>query len=507
MSHDRTAAAIETHLSTLLLTSDRVFKLLKPLDLGFVDHRSVQQRRVALAREFERNHAYSPSVYLDVVDLTENGEITDSMMIMRRLDETESMQHLASNGELTPDHLRAVARRVAAVHEASPAVTGRTARQEIARHRRLWDDNLAVLATHAGTLIDTDALERTRRLVDDWLSAHERLLTQRLLDGFVRLTHGDLLAADIYCTGNDGLQVELLDCLAFDDELASIDVLDDLATLAMDIERLTDADTATDLVRWYHEFSNERHPASLLHYYLAYRASVRAKVTALRFEQGDDDSAPLVTRLANVMTGHIESAQTRLILVGGAPGTGKTTLAAAIADALDAVHLSSDDLRKDLAGMGRIEHAPSSLDDGLYSPDRKTATYHELAERGASLLAVGESVVLDASWSSEDERDIARAVARRLGAAPVEIECRLPRAVARERIVRRAADPYNNSDATPELADALAARREPWPTAVPISTDKVVAELTPVALEAIRQAGWRDVTMGDDPTEQFDIPA
>ena len=137
MSHDRTAAAIETHLSTLLLTSDRVFKLLKPLDLGFVDHRTVEQRRIALAREFERNHAYSPSVYLDVVDLTENGEITDSMMIMRRLEAAESLQHLASADELTPNHLRAVARRVAAVHEASPAVTGRTARQETARHRRL----------------------------------------------------------------------------------------------------------------------------------------------------------------------------------------------------------------------------------------------------------------------------------------------------------------------------------------------------------------------------------
>lgn len=149
----------------------------------------------------------------------------------------------------------------------------------------------------------------------------ERIRAGRVVDG-----HGDLLADDIFCL-DDG--VRILDCLEFDDRLRWLDGLDDACFLAMDLERLGLPDLARRFTSWYAEYSGDPAPESLRHHYVAYRAFVRAKVACLRARAGDGQAAAEAWQLAGMTLGHLRAGAVSLVLVGGLPGTGKTTLAGA----------------------------------------------------------------------------------------------------------------------------------------------------------------------------------
>nr|MBO2501665.1 gluconate kinase [Thermoanaerobacterales bacterium] len=178
----------------------------------------------------------------------------------------------------------------------------------------------------------------------------------------------------------------------------------------------------------------------------------------------------------------------RLVLVGGLPGTGKSTVARALGDALEATVLRSDEVRKELAGLPADAPAPAGYGQGIYSAAATAETYRELLARAEVALGMGEIVVLDASWSDRAQRDLARAVAHRTHAEVVELRCEVDPAVAAERIRARAERGGDPSDATPEIAAAMAARADPWPEAVPISTAEDVSVTVARALDALDAA-------------------
>jgi predicted kinase len=160
----------------------------------------------------------------------------------------------------------------------------------------------------------------------------------------------------------------------------------------------------------------------------------------------------------------------RLILVGGLPGTGKSTLAAGAGDALGATVLRSDEIRKELAGLTPTTPAGAPFGEGIYSPTSSARTYSTMLDRARIALGQGESVVIDASWSDEQRRDTARTVARWTSSELVEIFCTAPAEVAAERMRRRSAAGDDPSDATPVIAEAMAAVMAPWPEAIAVTT-------------------------------------
>ncbi len=160
--------------------------------------------------------------------------------------------------------------------------------------------------------------------------------------------HGDLLAEDIFCL-DDGPRV--LDCLEFDDRLRYVDGLDDAAFLAMDLEQLGTPEAAAFFLAEYSEYSGDPTPASLRHHYVAYRAFVRAKVSLIQARQGAPGTETAARRLITAALRHLRASAVGLTLVGGLPGSGKSTLSGALADRLGVTLLSSDRLRKELAGI------------------------------------------------------------------------------------------------------------------------------------------------------------
>jgi predicted kinase len=280
----------------------------------------------------------------------------------------------------------------------------------------------------------------------------------------------------------------VLDCIEFDDRLRRGDVLLDAAFLAMDLERLGAPELGRRFLRWYDEFWGHSWPQSLAHHYVAYRAHVRAKVACLRHVQGDPEAAAEAGRLHDLCLAHLEEARVRLVLVGGPPGTGKSTLGAALSADLEWDLLRSDEVRKDLAGLSHETRASAPYGQGLYRPERVEATYRMLLDRARTALGRGESVILDASWADGRQRDAAAEAARKTHSELVELRCEAPMELAARRIAARNEEGSDASDAQPALAALMAAEFKPWATAAAIDTTVPVATSLQQALAAIGDA-------------------
>ena len=475
---------VETHLSRIFLTPDRAYKQLKAVTTSFVDLADPDDRLVAATREFELNQRLSPDVYLGTADVDEGGTIVERLIVMRRLPADRQLDRLISDSDPDiDDHIRRVARLMATLHSAQPPEHGDTARgATLAALRANWDDSFATVEPLVGTVIPASEHQLARDLVDRYLNGRGALFEERIEQGWVRDGHGDLRAEHVFCL-DDGPR--LIDCLAFRDDLRITDVLLDLAFLVMDLHRLVGPGPALSLVRHYDEFAGERHPSTLAHHYVAYRAHLRAKIAAIRYGQGVAEAAQEVADYHELALQHLLVGQPRLVLVGGGAGVGKSTVAAGVADAIGAVWLRADELRKNLAGLPADEHAFEQPDEGIYRPEFSDRVYRELVREAEVLLARGESVVLDATWSAEHRRVWARELAEATSSTLSEIHCQVPLAVARERIARRLASIDDPSDASPEIADHLAATFEPWPTAIAVDTGLAIARSVEAACDVV----------------------
>ncbi|HEX6567917.1 MAG TPA: AAA family ATPase [Acidimicrobiales bacterium] len=480
------AEVAETHSAVVFFVGDRAYKLKKPVDLGFLDFRELATRRAVCHREVELNRRLAPHVYLGVADVTgPDGEVCDHLVVMRRMPADRRLSTLVTAGAPVDDQLWVLAHLVAAFHARAERSAAADAAASPGALAGRWSDSTALLAAHAA-VVDRATVDRVQALAMRYLEGRHPLFRQRLAEGRACDGHGDMLADDIFCL-DEGPQV--LDCIEFDDNLRYGDTLADVAFLAMDLERLGRPDLGERFLRAYREHADDNWPSSLEHHHVAYRAHVRAKVATIRAAQGHETAAAEARRLLDITLRHLEAARVRLVVVGGLPGTGKSTLARALGEALDATVLRSDEVRKELAGLPALHHAPDAFGQGIYSATATADTYEELLARAEVALGMGETVVLDASWGEDRWRQPARAVAARTHADVVELRCEVAAGVAAERIRSRAAAGTDPSDADAEIAARMAAAADPWPEAITVATGGPASVSVAEALDAVRASG------------------
>jgi predicted kinase len=357
-----------------------------------------------------------------------------------------------------------VARRLAAWHATAPRGPEISAEGGLDPLRGRWTASFSDVRPFHGTVLDTAVATEIEHLTLRFLDGRAALFDRRVLEGRIVDGHGDLIADDIFCL-DDGPRI--LDCLEFDDRLRWLDGLDDAAFLAMDLERLHMNGLARDFLDWYAEYSGDPAPASLRHHYVAYRAFVRVKVACLRAAQGGPHAVTEARELAELTLRHLRAGAVTLVLSGGLPGTGKTSLAGALADRLGWTVLSSDRIRKELAGITPEESAAAPYGTGIYDADTTERTYAELLKRAETLLGQGESVIIDASWTASPHRKAAAALAEHAYADLVALCCAVPAETAADRMRDRTG---SASDADRVIAATMATAAEPWPQAHPIDT-------------------------------------
>lgn len=494
MNQDRVAYADlrQTHSGVVLLLGGLAYKVKRPVRLGFLDFSTLDARRAVCAREFELNRPFAPDVYLGVGALRRPDGTEEPAVVMRRMPDDRRLAHLVRediDDARLPGAVEAVARRMAAFHGAarrSPRIDAEGTRDAI---RSRWEASFAQVHDEGEVeAIGAPLLAEIEDRVRTFLAGRGPLFADRVAHGHIVDGHGDLIAEDVFCL-DDGPRI--IDCLEFDDRLRFIDVLDDVAFLAMDLEWLGAPRLAEHLLARYVELSGDPAPATLRHHFVAYRAFVRAKVSCLQGAAVRGGATWQAAGYAELAVRHLRAGEVRMVLVGGPPGTGKSTLAGGIADRLGYVVVGSDRVRKELVGLAGEALAPAEFGAGIYDPEHTRRTYAEVLRRAEALLAQGESVVLDASWTDVADRAVAAGVARRTSARLVALRCELDEQRALERIAARAATGTGTSDADATVARALRRVEPPWPGSIPVDTSMSPAACVDRAVSALDRVGRR----------------
>ncbi|OBJ28786.1 bifunctional aminoglycoside phosphotransferase/ATP-binding protein [Mycolicibacter heraklionensis] len=476
-------AAHETHSGVVVLAGDRAYKAKKPVQTDFLDFRTVEQREEACAREVRLNSRIAPDSYFGVAHLS--GASTgapEPIIVMRRYHDDQRLASMVSSGAAVENVLDSIARVLADFHdraERGPRISLQGKPEAIYQR---WFDNFPTLHRHADTVVPAELVRHVEDLAGAYLAGRAGLFAQRIDEGCIVDGHADLLADDIFWTDN---QPVLLDCLEFSDDLRFLDRIDDAAFLAMDLEFLGRKDLGDHFLNRYTAYSGDAAPSSLRDFYIAYRAAVRAKVDCVQLTQGKSGADAAAARHLEIAVSHLEHGAIRLVLVGGGPGTGKSTLARTLAERVGAVVVSTDDVRKELHESGQLSGEAGSLGTGLYAPANVAAVYQAILHRAARHLAGGQSVILDGTWRDAQVRAEARRLAADKHAATTEIQCVVPGDVAADRIRNRAP---GNSDATPQIAAALTAQDFDWDTAHRVDTAQPLDDCVREAQELWRAA-------------------
>jgi aminoglycoside phosphotransferase family enzyme/predicted kinase len=443
---------VETHISWVMLLDRDVFKVKKPVNLGFVDFRTRKQRRAACEAEVLLNRRLAPDVYLGTVAVRRgedgrarmggSGPIVDWAVHMRRLPDEARADHLLAGGELSPGDVDAIATRLAAFHAECPSNDVTRTFGGVPVIERNVEENFeqtrAVLPLYLAPEESSELLRWQRA----FLRAHGPLFEKRATEGFVRDGHGDLRLEHVYLENG---RVTVLDCIEFNDRLRFADVCADVAFLSMDLAAHDRVDLAERLLAVYAREANDFDLYALVDFYASYRAFVRGKIAAMvaadpTIEQPARDRVSREARryfLLGLSADRRSLLAPAVVAVGGIIASGKSTIAQRIGAEMGAPVIDADRTRKAMLGVEpttRIAEQPWS---GAYDPEFTESVYREVLRRAEVVLESGRPVVLDASFRSASMRAAARELAARHGVPFRHVECRVPADVARARLVER----------------------------------------------------------------------
>ena len=433
---DESVERIETHISLVFLAGPHAYKLKKRVDFGYLDFTTLAKRKAACEAELTLNRRTAPGLYLGLMPVRHTqqgytlgegaGEIADWLVKMARFSQDELLAHLADANRLPLPLIEMLAADIAVFHQQADIRRDKGGPAAVAR---ILDSNEENFAPHLGTLFDADAIGHLMTASRRELDRHALLLEGRRAAGWVRHCHGDLHLGNVVRL--EGRPV-MFDCIEFNDDIACIDTLYDLAFLIMDLAfRAKRAPAlrgfANRAMNVYldHLPVEEAGPAmeglGLLPLFLSLRAAVRAHVAARALESigrsnhAYDPKAAEARAYAAYASELLEPAPPRLIAVGGLSGTGKSTLAKTLCPLVGAppgaAHIRSDVIRKRLAGVPLLEKLPADA----YTPEMSDRVYRRMNELSECALAAGRTVVLDAVFAHADERAHAADIAARAG--------------------------------------------------------------------------------------------
>jgi aminoglycoside phosphotransferase family enzyme/predicted kinase len=467
---------IETHISWVFLLERDVFKVKKPVDLGFLNFRSIEQRRSACEEEVRLNARLAHGVYRGVVPVTRDldgrcvvggvGAVVDWAVHMVRLSDDDRADRLLARGDLSAEAVDRIAIRIAEFH--------RTARVDAkcaqfgcppAIEANIVENFAQTAGVLSRYLSDVEASQ-----IVHWQMAFVRgqraCLELRLERGRVCEGHGDLRLEHVYLP--PGRAIDVLDCIEFSDRFRYGDVCADIGFLSMDLAAHGRVDLAELLLASYAREADDFDLYAVVDFYESYRAFVRGKVASILASDGDVDPATrqhaeaearryFLLALSSARPSVLKPA---LVAVGGVIASGKSSVARRLASEMSAPVIEADRTRKGLVGVDPLFPIADAAWAGAYDPAFTDRVYEEVLRRAAVVLGSGRPVVLDASFRSAAHRRAARDLARSHGVPFLLVECRASPDVCRQRLAARKLEP-SVSDGREAIFDDFSSRFEP----------------------------------------------
>ncbi|MCB1542638.1 MAG: AAA family ATPase [Rhodoblastus sp.] len=462
------AQVIDTHISRVVVGAERAFKIKKPVAFSYLDFSTREKRAAAAETEIAINRRTAPAIYLGTrrisraksgtLELDGAGEMVETTVEMRSFDQADLFDQMAQRGALTSELMTRLTEKLVVFHrDAAPHFDFGGA-----------DGMAQILAIDEGALADAGLATPQRiaafeRALRDGLAEVAPLLDARRAAGKVRRCHGDLTLRNICLFAGEPTP---FDAIEFDERLATIDVLYDLAFLLMDLTHRGLANHANLVFNRYLDAADETDGLPALPLFMAVRASIRAHVTATQARTATGEAADGLRTEAqsyfDLAERLVDTREKALVAVGGFSGSGKSTLAAMLAPHLGpapgARILSSDRIRKRLHGVAPTDRLPQEA----YAPGVSERVYAGLRAEAARVLALGGAVVADAVFDRPAFAAAIEQVARDAGAPFAGFWLAAEREDMARRIMKRRNDP---SDATPAVLDrqmAKGAAPESW---------------------------------------------
>ncbi len=473
---------IQTHVSVLFLTDRFVYKIKKPVDFGFLNFLTLDRRRFYCEEEVRLNRRLCPGMYLCVVEVRESpagvclfgeGAVVDYAVKMKRLPAERMLDQLLEQDAVGGDDIRGIARIIADFHlgaERSKEIDSYGSLEVI---RRNWSENFLQMEPFLSRTLSRSDFHAIRAWVERFIAGHKELFAERIADGFIRDCDGDIHSENI-CLAD---RIYIFDCIEFNARFRFSDTAADLAFLLMDLEYRGRRDLAEVLLQEYCAVTGDRGMVEILDFYRVYRAFVRGKVESFRLDDPQIDerekefARQCARRHFRLARGYISRRGLSPVLVAfsGLMGAGKSTLARELSFELGLELLSSDMLRKELAGLSKTAHCHDGYNQGIYSLEFTRDTYREMFRGAEKSLAAGRSVIMDASFSRSVDRSAAAALARRMGIRFCLFHAECPEEVSRERLELREAEGREVSNGRWELFsrqkndfEPLDPRQESW---------------------------------------------
>jgi len=455
---------VRTHISAIFLAGEYVYKVKKPVNFGFLDFTTLEKRKFYCQQEVDLNRRLAGEVYLGVVEIRAHqgrisigdgpGEVIDYAVKMKRLPPNCQMDQWLAKGELTPEMVEKIAAKIAHFHAQAATNPEISSFGEIQTVRGNVEENFAQTEKYVGQVFTPDLYRETIEANRLFLERQLPLFQGRILRGKIRDCHGDLHLQHI-CLGTE---IVIFDCIEFNQRFRYSDVAADIAFLLMDLDFHGHPLLSADLAAHYLGVTEDWPLYLLLDFYKSYRAYVRAKVTSFRLDDPNislqEKGAALEEARRYYSLSHFYARRMNrpiLVITGGLMGTGKSTIARSLAEALGWEWLRVDVLRKELAQVSPLEHRFEAFQQGIYSPDFSRQTYEVLFHRARTLLDQGKTVLLDGSFKKQSERKAALGLARDAHADFLLIECQCADEEIQKRMAQRAQEKKEPSDGRWEI--------------------------------------------------------
>ena len=470
---------IQTHISYILLTGDYAYKVKKPLDFGFLNFTTLEQRRHFCQEELRMNQRGAPGLYLQVLPIFQtnghfqfngSGELVEYALQMRQFPQEQLFSNLFERGELTPALMEELGRVVAMFHAQAETNDYIRSFGRPERVREAFDENYAQTQRYVGGPQTAQQYRETQAYTDRFFAERQELFQQRIEQDRIRECHGDLHLGNI-CFWEG--KILLFDCIEFNEAFRFVDVMYDVSYAVMDLDARHRPDLGNVYLNTYLEETGDWEGLKILPIYLNRQAYVRAKVTSFLLE---DPTATEETKATAFRTAaryyrlaweYTLPKRGQLFLMSGLSGSGKSTVARHLARQQGAIHIRSDAVRKHLAGIPLWQRGGPAV----YTPEMTDKTYRRLVQLGVELAQEGYTVILDAKFDRQALRGMAIAQAQQRGIPLHILHCYAPEPVLRERLQRRSQAPQTGcidgveqrpADIADATAEMLAEQQAHW---------------------------------------------